>query len=695
MAINLKLKSKNKQMHLTELVTSSNDTKILDTPNKKLYSSVPLLVLFLIISVFAVLIYKPVISQTASYSKALNTYLKSDDFIYTLADVTTYLKHNEMLSGNSFKRNYSSLDNLKYYMIDTTSNKSISNISNLSDQILKDYMADSRFYLHISFDKNGNMKVHEISDRLFSFNTLSQAFNRYQVIHNAYHFNLDIIYIVPAELTDSHDFITRGTEKLIELQYIIIFIIIALLGILIVGAMAVCIPYTYQRQLKVLHFINKLFFELKVFALLGFMTISIHLSERILSYYSLSQLINIIHTRHPNFYIISTSMLFLIYLLTYLTVTYIKSICYEGFKNRFLKDILCIRILYYLLKKIRCLFIKLISIDFSQNHLKQLALILLVNFFILFLIGISWPFGLSLAIAYSFILYHLLSKILSNIKILAESSNVLASGSFNFNLSENLGILNPIAVNLNNIKEGFKVAVEQETRSQNMKSELISSVSHDLKTPLTSILAYIDLLKNENPEADNWPKYIHILEQKSQRLKVLIEDLFEISRAVSGNIELHPEPIDIISLLKQALGELEEKIQTSGLQLRTKWPDYKISCYLDGQKTYRIFENLISNISKYALPHSRVYIDLLDESQNILIILKNISAYEMNFDADEITDRFTRGDRARHTEGSGLGLAIAKSLTELQDGSLIVYVDGDLFKVTVSFPKINCIELKS
>ncbi len=246
--------------------------------------------------------------------------------------------------------------------------------------------------------------------------------------------------------------------------------------------------------------------------------------------------------------------------------------------------------------------------------------------------------------------------------------------------------LGPIIDELSLIDEGFQNAVNKELISQKMKTELISNVSHDLKTPLTSIINYVDLLKKEDLTSEKRQEYIKILDQKSQRLKILIEDLFEASKTASGNLELLKEDIDLVALLKQTLGELAEKISMSTLQFKVNMPEEKVVCELDGKRTYRIFENLIGNILKYAAPHSRVYIDYIIEEE-ISIVFKNISAYEMNFTADEIIERFKRGDQSRHTEGSGLGLAIAKNLTELQGGAFNITIDGDLFKVIVKFPK--------
>ena len=197
-----------------------------------------------------------------------------------------------------------------------------------------------------------------------------------------------------------------------------------------------------------------------------------------------------------------------------------------------------------------------------------------------------------------------------------------------------------------------------------MKTELITNVSHDLKTPLTAIITYVDLLKEETDE-EKRKSYIDVLDQKSMRLKVLIEDLFEISKANSDNISLNLVQVDIVNLFKQVELELDEKIKAADLTLRTDFPEEKVNLLLDSQKTYRIFENLLVNVAKYALGGTRVYVEIRKEEKEAVIRIKNISATELNFNPDEITDRFVRGDVSRNTEGSGLGLAIVKEILTL------------------------------
>lgn len=273
----------------------------------------------------------------------------------------------------------------------------------------------------------------------------------------------------------------------------------------------------------------------------------------------------------------------------------------------------------------------------------------------------------------------------NSFEILLYATNKIADGNLDIEINENLGLFDPLKENLIKIQSGLKKAINEEVKSQRMKTELISNVSHDLKTPLTSIITYVDLLKSENLTEEERKAYIDTLDKKSQRLKFLIEDLFEVSRATSGNINLNLVKVDIIELMRQTEIELEDKIKNANLKIRNNFPGNKVILQLDSQKTFRIFENLLNNVVKYAMEGSRVYVDIIDNEDKIEITIKNMSAEEINFEAEDIVERFERGDKSRDTEGSGLGLAIVKSFVEVQGGTFNVDVDGDLFKVTIIF----------
>ncbi|HGM1554444.1 TPA: sensor histidine kinase, partial [Clostridioides difficile] len=329
--------------------------------------------------------------------------------------------------------------------------------------------------------------------------------------------------------------------------------------------------------------------------------------------------------------------------------------------------------------------------DLKEKPNKTIAIILGINLLIIVIMCSFWFFGIILALIYSVVLFKILSdyskKTIYEYNQLLDVTKKISDGNLEVNMERDLGFFNPIKDELGNIQAGFKKAVDEEVKSQKMKTELISNVSHDLKTPLTSIITYIDLLKDESITDENRKLYIDTLDRKSQRLQHLIEDLFEVSKVNSGDVHLNIMNVDIVSLMKQTLLELDDKLADSSLIVKNNFSNEKIILPLDSQRTFRVFENLIINISKYAMPNSRVYIDILETDNKVSIMLKNMSATEIDFSVDDIMERFVRGDKSRNTEGSGLGLAIAKSFIELQGGKMNISVDGDLFKVTITFNK--------
>lgn len=248
------------------------------------------------------------------------------------------------------------------------------------------------------------------------------------------------------------------------------------------------------------------------------------------------------------------------------------------------------------------------------------------------------------------------------------------------------GVLSTMAEDINSLGDGMQNALQNAIRAERMKSELITNVSHDLKTPLTSILNYSDLLCQEHLTPEEANDYAKIIHQKSMRLKNLTSDLFDISKVQSGAEQMQCERIDACTLVRQALGEQDKAIAESRLTLKVNIPDHEVPIWADGKKMSRVMENLIGNCIKYAMSGTRVFVTVSEQEREAVIELKNIANYEMDFDAGEITERFVRGDAARTTEGSGLGLAIAKSYVEACGGALAVEVDGDLFKVRITFP---------
>lgn len=283
-------------------------------------------------------------------------------------------------------------------------------------------------------------------------------------------------------------------------------------------------------------------------------------------------------------------------------------------------------------------------------------------------------------------------------KNLQEGSEALAEGDLNYHLDTSHMILDfkEHGENLNRIGEGISAAVEQRMKSEHLKTELITNVSHDIKTPLTSIINYADLIGKEvapdeaemdDAKEQRISEYAEVLLRQSKKLKKLLDDLLEASKATTGNLEVHPEVCDVSVLLSQAVGEYEQRFSEKGLDTIVRQPEETVKVMADGRHLWRVFDNLFNNIYKYAQPDSRVYLNVEHDGQNVNVIFRNMSAFPLEMSPEELEERFTRGDKSRHMEGNGLGLSIAKSLTELQHGSMEIVTDGDLFKVVITLPE--------
>lgn len=383
-------------------------------------------------------------------------------------------------------------------------------------------------------------------------------------------------------------------------------------------------------------------------------------------------------------------LLVMFFLISYVVLNF-RAVREYGVRGYIKKSCYIYRFFPFMKRKITGAYHYLMSFDISTSTNKIIIKILIVNGVAVTIISFFWISGFLVIFIYSGVLYFLLRKYINDLKkkyeVLLDATNKIADGNLNVTIKENLGVFEPFKSQITKIQEGFRTAVEDEVKSQRMKTELITNVSHDLKTPLTAIITYVDLLKDENLSAEKRTEYLQTLERKSQRLKVLIEDLFEVSKATSKNVTLNYMDVDLINLIKQTQLEQEEKLAAVKLTVKMKVPEEKVILRLDSQKTFRIYENLIGNIAKYALPETRVYIDVEDEENFVRVVFKNISASEILVNPMELTERFVRGDSARSTEGSGLGLAIAKSFVELQNGKMEIEIDGDLFKVTTIWYK--------
>lgn len=724
---------------------NSNNTN--DNNNENIYekksqrrfiaSSLATVIMILILATASVVSYLPIRNSYFYIDENAKTYIESSDFVYNLSSLTRSLQQSINKTSDGYDDRYVNVKSVKYKVNGTVNKRldsaselenteivtevneniedateittqnlettqsgetigqqiSLSNMADITDNELKKEIKDSLFYMKATFDEDGNPEIESSLGSKLNKDVFVNRLTYSDEESIKEYANLDVWYIIPNDFESYNDVFTMDMKNAHAFpNYAMLILIIGAVSILILIIGAFAVPYSVQSKMAISRTFNKMFLELKFIAWLGFVLLCAGVGSMINSYnYYGYDIGNFIYDVDPYFYPVGIVLTFILYLLIYLNIVYIKYIYHTGFKKGLIDNSFFGKIFLYSIRAIRKTFKKLTEIDLRQDNYRKLMVIAGVNLLAILILGSGGPLGFILAIAYSAYVFKYLLRCIDNIKDLNDASIQVAEGNFDISLDEDMGILGPIAKNLNNIREGFGLAVDKEIKSQRMKSELISNVSHDLKTPLTSIITYVDLLKCEDVAPETQKEYIAILDRKSQRLKVLIEDLFEASKATSGNIDLDLEKVDAIALFRQTLGELEEKIGNSTLQLKINAPENKIICLLDGRRTYRIFENIMSNILKYAMENSRVYIDIVENEKEVSFTFKNISAYEMNFDASEIMDRFTRGDKARNTEGSGLGLSIAKSFIELQNGELEIIVDGDLFKLIVTFPKVDAI----
>ena len=392
---------------------------------------------------------------------------------------------------------------------------------------------------------------------------------------------------------------------------------------------------------------------------------------------------------------IAITAYFIIYICTVITMTtVIKRIKARQFaKTSITGKVLlwCLKICKKIINKIKEIWN---TITYSPNTTAKVIITTGLTVFVwLIIIAISGNgpmFPIIMIVLIGFVLYKII-KIFKEYLQIEKKLKDIYEGNTQSNLDEKSveNIFKNSVIYLNDISNGFENAVQDRMKSERMKAELITNVSHDIKTPLTSIINYVDLLKQENIQDEKAREYIGILENKSQRLKRLTEDLVEASKVSTGNIYLNLEKINIVELIKQATGEFEDKFKRRELEPIINADQNEINIMADSKYMYRIIENLYSNISKYALENSRVYVDIkmskTEPVPNVQIEIKNISKDKLNISADELMQRFVRGEKSRTTEGSGLGISIAQNLTELQNGKFELKLDGDLFKVELTF----------
>lgn len=610
--------------------------------------------------------------------------------------------------------------NLKYYYYNTINNKTNTtlneNVKFENNNIdLSEVNKDKyQFYAVVNFDNNGNVDVSEINGgdkEVLKSNiecSLIDIRNEYDISNSDYeegYYNIDIkpiknmtfVYAVPKTIT-SYDNIRWGIENADISIYESMGAGGAFIIAGIVALIALIFPIKKAKSTILFRKISKIPFEVWII-IIGLAIAALGPLAGQLIKATLNGDLQVIFVEIIPSLIIPERIIwifnFIIWLLSYsavfffvLVIKYVFNVgVIDYIKERTIFGMvimLCVRIIKRTLDEIT-------KVDLREKNNKLIIKLLAINAVILLIITSIWFFGIPVVILYSVILFFIIRKYLDKISEkyskLREATSKIAEGNLDVKIEEDLGLFEPFKGDLEKIQCGFKKAVDEEVKSQRMKTDLISNVSHDLKTPLTAIITYADLLKDENLSDEKRKQYIETLDRKAQRLQVLIENLFEVSKATSGNITLNIENIDVVSLMKQTLFELEDKLEEASLLVRKNMPKEKVILPLDSQRTFRVFENLIINITKYAMPNTRVFIDIIENEDDVAIIMKNMVAEEITFNVDTIAERFVRGDESRNTEGSGLGLAIAKSFVELQGGTFNISVDGDLFKVKIVFVK--------
>ena len=507
--------------------------------------------------------------------------------------------------------------------------------------------------------------------------------------------NITFIYGIPKELKYSDgisDLIwNQKMESAHSAKDMILWIWLG--GMLVATLFAILVPYRFSKEgvfaRVILRFYTELLLGLYCVVVIGSIVLVDYITNKIIypedRLTDLPSNINALLEHGLNLV-----GFFLTLCVAYLFVVTLKYVFHQGFFSYLKEKSIVVRYGGIVGRKLKKWYQVITTLEFSEKGIKKLFLLLGIHTVITIGLCAIWFFGIPFAILYNVFLGIVLIKKYKLIKgqydSLLDSAKNITAGDLDTLIQEDMGVFNPVRDELNRLRDGLKHAVEEEVKSQNMRTELITNVSHDLKTPLTSIITYVDLLKNTTLTEEERMEYVGILEGKSQRLKGLIEDLFEMSKTTSKNLVLSYQNLDLITLLKEVLVEFEDKLEQASLQVKTDYQENQIVCYLDSEKTYRVFENLFGNVIKYAMSNTRVYITALKTEKEAVITIKNISHSEINYQGEQLFERFVRGDLSRNTEGSGLGLAIAKGLTEAQGGMIGIEVDGDLFKVTIRFP---------
>jgi len=647
------------------------------------------------------------LDQTRVVNKDYSVLSLGEDVPYSIRSELEYVMEEELLTARA---DFINSPNFAYRITNTATGEKTEG----GDTSL--FVKDHQMYSTFTYDADGNvtstgdyvstdftyMSAYQLLKNSISIST-SNARETYEIygksipksqIQLRVPQNLKAEFAIPQNLTENNDIIWYNTGNLVHGEMSGRFLAVTCcMMVFFIGLYILFYPVSVEQEVNPFAFMRKIKAEIK-WAFLGTVLCLAYIGMAFLDVYTMTgelqtalQMLGIPYAELVPVVLQFIGMM-LTGLFTAMGIFEIKYMLTSGFCRYWKEDSL----IGSICGNVKRRFEKLSEVDLSDKTDTVLLKYVLIQMVIVGVIACFWSFGIVLSVLYSVLLFFYIRKKLKKVQkdyqVLLKEAHQLADGRFDEEITQDVGIFNALGDELKNVRIGFEKAVSEEIKSQNMKTELISNVSHDLKTPLTGIKNYAELLGQDNVSGQDKQVYLENLQHYIDRLNNLIEDLFEVSKVNSGNIELNPVELNVVALIQQAQAETENLLKQKNLTVILDAPENGIVQALDGDKTYRIFENLFTNIAKYTLPGTRVYVSATAQPEYTEIVFKNISEAQMNFTPEEIVERFVRGDKSRHESGSGIGLAIVKSFTEVQNGTFSIEIDGDLFKAVVRF-KVN------
>lgn len=647
------------------------------------------------------------LDQTRVVNKDYSVLSLGEDVPYSIRSELEYVMEEELLTARA---DFINSPNFAYRITNTATGEKTEG----GDTSL--FVKDHQMYSTFTYDADGNvtstgdyvstdftyMSAYQLLKNSISIST-SNARETYEIygksipksqIQLRVPQNLKAEFAIPQNLTENNDIIWYNTGNLVYGEMSGRFLAVTCcMMVFFIGLYILFYPVSVEQEVNPFAFMRKIKAEIK-WVFLGTVLCLAYIGMAFLDVYTMTgelqtalQMLGIPYAELVPVVLQFIGMM-LTGLFTAMGIFEIKYMLTSGFCRYWKEDSL----IGSICGNVKRRFEKLSEVDLSDKTDTVLLKYVLIQMVIVGVIACFWSFGIVLSVLYSVLLFFYIRKKLKKVQkdyqVLLKEAHQLADGRFDEEITQDVGIFNALGDELKNVRIGFEKAVSEEIKSQNMKTELISNVSHDLKTPLTGIKNYAELLGQDNVSGQDKQVYLENLQHYIDRLNNLIEDLFEVSKVNSGNIELNPVELNVVELIQQAQAETEDLLKQKNLTVILDAPENGIVQALDGDKTYRIFENLFTNIAKYTLPGTRVYVSATAQPEYTEIVFKNISEAQMNFTPEEIVERFVRGDKSRHESGSGIGLAIVKSFTEVQNGTFSIEIDGDLFKAVVRF-KVN------